>query len=182
MKQIILVAAMVSSLGGIAAAQTKTIPGEKKTATATVESIDRSTREVTLKEENGDYTIVKVPREVARFDAMKVGDTITATYYDNIVVRVKLPGEKAVDTDATTVTPTTGSKPAGTAAAQRTITATITHIDPSIPSITFKGPNNWTYSSRVQDRDALAKVKVGDRVDITWTEALLISVDSPAKK
>jgi hypothetical protein len=54
---------------------------------------------------------------------------------------------------------------------------TITAIDPSAPSITFKGPNDWTYSSRVQDRDVLKKVKVGDRVDITWTEALLISVE-----
>jgi len=71
----------------------------------------------------------------------------------------------------------TGPKPGGTAATQRTITATITAIDPSAPSITFKGPNDWTYSSRVQDRDVLKKVKVGDRVDITWTEALLISVE-----
>ena len=41
---------------------------------------------------------------------------------------------------------------------------------------------NWTYSSRVADKAALAKVKVGDRVDITWTEALTVSVKSPAKK
>jgi hypothetical protein len=76
-----------------------------------------------------------------------------------------------------TFTPGTGPKPGGTAATQRTITATITAIDPSAPSITFKGPNDWTYSLQVQDRDVLKKVKVGDRVDITWTEALLISVE-----
>jgi hypothetical protein len=29
----------------------------------------------------------------------------------------------------------------------------------------------------VKDKDALAKVKVGDRVDITWTEALILSLD-----
>ena len=66
---------------------------------------------------------------------------------------------------------------------QRTITATIVAIDNSVPSITFKGETvNWTYSSRVADKAALAKVKVGDRVDITWTEALTVSVKSPAKK
>ena len=33
------------------------------------------------------------------------------------------------------------------------------------------------YSSRVEDTAALAKVKVGDKLDITWTEALLLSID-----
>ena len=67
--------------------------------------------------------------------------------------------------------------PGGTAATQRTITATITAIDPKMPSITFSGPNNWKYTSKVQDTAALAKVKVGDKVDIVWTEAVLVSLD-----
>jgi hypothetical protein len=29
----------------------------------------------------------------------------------------------------------------------------------------------------VQDKAALASVKVGDKVDIVWTEALLVSLD-----
>ena len=77
---------------------------------------------------------------------------------------------------------TPGTRPGGTSAEQRTITATITQIDPKVPSITFKGPNNWTYSSRVEDRKAIEKVKVGDKVDITWTQATLIDVGSATKK
>ena len=75
---------------------------------------------------------------------------------------------------------TTGSEqvlPGGTRAKQVTITATITAIDPTTPSITFTGPNGWKYSSKVQDTEALAKVKVGDKVDIVWTEAMLVSVE-----
>ena len=74
-----------------------------------------------------------------------------------------------------------GARPGGTAATQRTITATITAIDPAVPSITFSGPNNWKYTSRVEDKQALSKVKVGDRVDITWTQALLASFDDAKK-
>jgi hypothetical protein len=33
----------------------------------------------------------------------------------------------------------------------------------------------------VDDKKALAKLKVGDQLDMTWTEAALISVE-PAKK
>ena len=181
MKHVVLIAAMTAALGSGAAAQVKTIPGEMKTATATVEAIERGTREVTLKEENGSYTTIIVPAENKKFDTIKVGDKVTAKYYDNVVLRLKLPGEKSVDTDTAAITAGNSAKAGGTAATQRTITTTITQIDPKIPSITFTGPNNWKYSSRVQDKELLKKVKVGDKVDITWTEAVLISLEAPGK-
>ncbi len=166
-----------------ASAQTKTIPGEAETITATVEAIDASTRTLTVKDADGDFIPITVPKSMERFSEIKVGDTITARYYDNIVIRLKPAGEAAVDTSSEGLTKGTGASPAGTAAMQRTITATITAIDAAVPSITFKGENvKWNYSSRVADKAALAKVKVGDRVDITWTEALTVSVTSPAKK
>ena len=152
-------AALVSLFAGTALAQdrtlTKTLTGEQKTVTATIEAIERNTRTVTLKEQNGEYTEISVPDDVKRFDTWKVGDKITAKYDDNIVLRLKLPGEKAQDTYNAAVTPGSGAKAGGTAATQRTITATITHIDPKVPSITFSGPNGWTYSSRVEDTEAL---------------------------
>ena len=115
----------------------------------------------------------KLNREVA----LKVGDKITAKYYENIVLQVKPAGEPAVDKASGGAVRAEGT--AGTISHQRTITATITALDPNVPSITFTGPNGWKYSSRVEDKAALAKVKVGDKVDITWTEALLVSLDSP---
>ena len=178
-----LVTAAFVSVSGIATGQTqsvtKTLTSEMKTVTATVEAIERSTRLVTLKEQDGHYTEITVPADVTRFDTLKVGDKVTAKYYENIVLRLKLPGEKAQDSGAGSLTPTVGAKPGGTAAVQRTITATITEIDPKVPSIAFTGPNGWKYSSRVEDKEALKKVKVGDRLDITWTTAVLISVDAP---
>jgi len=69
--------------------------------------------------------------------------------------------------------------PAVTSSRQQTITATIAAIDPTVPSVTFTGPNGWKYSGRVEDKKALERVKVGDRFDITWTEALLLSIDEP---
>jgi len=176
-------AALVLLVAGKAPAQdrslSKTLTGEQKTVTATIEAIEQSRRTVTLKEQNGDYTEITVPSDVKRFDTLKIGDKITAKYYENIVIRLKQPGEKSTDTDTAAVTPVPGAKPAGTAATQRTITATITHIDPKVPSISFSGPNGWHYTSRVEDKDALKKVKVGDRLDLTWTMAVLISVEAP---
>ena len=178
---LVAAAALVLPLAGTAMAQTKTIVGDTQVVTASIESIEQSTRAVTLKKENGEYVTITVPPEVARFDAMKVGDKITVRYYDNVVLRLKAPGEKDKDSDTASLTGTAGAKPGGTGATQRTITATITQLDPKIPSITFSGPNGWKYSSKVADKDAIKKVKVGDKVDITWTEAVLIAVEPPKK-
>jgi hypothetical protein len=158
-----------------AGAQVKTIPGETQTEKATVEATERGSREVTLKGEDGTYEVLNVPRDVKRFDTLKVGDTIRVTYYTNIVLVPHVPGTPPLDTASSARTKATES--VGTAAAQRTITATITEIDRKVPSVTFKGPDDWTYSSRVQDKKLLATVKVGDQFDITWTEAMLVSIE-----
>jgi hypothetical protein len=176
-----IAAALILPFGRSAFAQSKTVTGETKTVTATIEAIEQSSRSVTLKKDDGEYVTVVAPREVTKFNQMKVGDKLTIKYYENIVLRLKKPGEKDVDADSAALTPSTNVKPGATAATQRTITATITQLDPAIPSITFTGPNGWKYSSKVQDKEAIKSVKVGDKVDITWTEAMLISVDAPSK-
>jgi hypothetical protein len=156
----------------------KTLNGEAKVVTATVEAIEQSTRRITLKNTDGTYEVLDVPASVKRFDGLKVGDTVKARYYETVVFRLKEAGEKDVDSATAATTPTAGgAKPAGTMAGQRTITAKITAIDEKVPSISFTGPNGWNYSTRVEDKKALAKVKVGDRVDITWTAAALVSFE-----
>ena len=110
---------------------------------------------------------------------MKVGDKVSATYYDNLVLRVKPPGEKDVNSLGESLVPTEGLKPGFTIGSQRVMTVTITAIDPKIPSISLSGPNNWSYSTRVADQDALKLVKVGDRLDLTWTEAVMLSATAP---
>lgn len=163
------------------AAQTKSIPGDMITVTAKVEAVETQSRTLTLKKPDGTYTTLVVPDAFERFGGIKVGDTVTARYYNNIVFRKLNPGEKPVNADTEGLTIPGGSRPKGTAATQRTITTTVTAIDQKIPSITFTGPNNWVYSSKVQDRNALKAVKVGDQVSITWTEALSINVAGPKK-
>ena len=180
----LVTAALTLSLAATAMAQSKTITKESRTTTATIEAIDQATRTLSLKKSDGQFVDVRVPADIKRFAELKVGETISATYYENIVLIVKPTGttEPPVDTSATARTPAPDGARTGTVATQKTITATIDAIDMKVPSISFKGPRGWVYSSKVEDRNALAKVKVGDRVDITWTEALLVSVDAPKGK
>ena len=173
----IIAAAVLLTMARPAMSQSKTVSSQMRTETGVVEAIDAATRAVTFKKADGTFVTTVAGPDVKRFAELKVGDKVTARYYENVVIRVKMPGEP--DTISGT-RGTTGSDqvlPGGTKAKQVTITATITAIDPAAPSITFTGPNGWKYTSKVQDTEALAKVKVGDKVDIVWTEAMLVSLE-----
>jgi len=172
-----IAAALLVSTAHTAMAQAKTVRSEMRTETAVVESIAPDTRTVTLKKPDGTFVSVVAGPEIKRFAEIKVGDTVNARYYENVVIRVKQPGESD---EVSRMKGTTGSEqvlPGGTKAKQTTITATISAVDMNTPSITFTGPNGWKYTSKVQDTEALAKVKVGDKVDIVWTEAMLVSLE-----
>lgn len=161
------------------AGQAREVPGDMVTVTSKVAAIERSNRTVTLQKENGTYTTVVVPASYTRFDGIKVGDTVTARYYDNVVFRKLNPGEQPTNSSSGGIVPTAGTRPGGTAAVQREMTTKITAIDEKVPSITFTGPNNWVYSSKVKDPSVLKTVAVGDMINITWTEALSIEVTPP---
>ena len=170
-------------LPAIASAQLiKTLPGEPITVTATVTAVNPATRTLTLKAPDGMITTTTVAPEVKRFNEIKVGDTITAKYVENVILRLMKPGEAAVDSATASVAAGASARPSGTVTAQRSITATITAIDPKVPSITLTGPDKRTYTHTVADREALKQVKVGDRLDITFNAAVLISAESPKPK
>ena len=178
-----LAGALVLSGGTYVRAQVKVIAGEQHTMNATVEAVDEAARKLTIRTEKGEMRTIAVPAEATRLADVHPGDTITLTFYDNMVLRVKQPGEADVDTrELDVVTASGGSQPGGTSASQQTITATIDAIDLDEPAISFKGPKDWKYRTRVQDKAALRQVKVGDRVDFTWTEATLVKVTAKAKK
>jgi hypothetical protein len=173
----IIAAAVVLPSARTAMAQSKTVRSEMRTETGTVEAVEAQSRTVTLKKPDGTFVTIVAGQDIRRFAEVKVGQKVNVRYYENVVVRVKRPGEPDTDTKARGTTGSEQLMPGGTRATQRTITATITAIDPNVPSITFTGPNGWKYSSKVQDTEALAKVKVGDKVDIVWTEAMMVSLE-----
>ena len=70
-------------------AQSKEIPGEHRTINATVETVDTAARRIVLRTQSGELRTVRVPDQATRLSEIKPGDVVTATYYDNIVLRMK---------------------------------------------------------------------------------------------
>ena len=158
-------------------AQTKELPTQTVTVEGKVETIDQQRRSLTIKTGDGEFVSLDVPASATRFSEVKVGDKVKATYNNNVLVRVKAPGEAAIDSAGTASTMGKEAKPGGAALMTRTMTATISDIDKANSSMTFVGPNDWKYSRRIVDPKVFDQVKVGDRVDITWSTDLVIAVE-----
>lgn len=177
-----LAAAVLLLTGSTVSAQSKTLVGNSVTATVTIVAIEQSSRTLTVKTEKGTYETIQAPPEVKRFSELKVGDKITARYYENVVVRLKKPNEPAMDIAVAGAARGKGTSPAAAAGMQRTLTVTITAKDPSTSAVTVNAPNGYTYSRVVADKKVFDALKIGDRLDMTWTDALLIAVEPLAAK
>ena len=58
---------------------------------------------------------------------------------------------------------------------------TVTAIDPAGSAVTVRKPDGQTVVAQVKDKKNIEGLKVGDVVNITFTEALMITVDPPKK-
>jgi ribosomal protein S17 len=147
-----------------------------------VQAVDLEKRTVTLKGEQGNIFDLKVGEQAKNLPQVKVGDLVTVQYYESLAFEVTKPGQ-AVAAGATTgvASAKPGEKPAGVAAGQATIVATVEAIDAKNHYVTLKGPDGKAKEIKVKDPKNLVNVKVGDQVAITYTEALAIEV-TPAKK
>jgi hypothetical protein len=72
--------------------------------------------------------------------------------------------------------------PAVFAARRTTVRATVTAIDAGKPSVTFRGPKGAQEVSVAQDPRVLARLKVGESYDVTYTEHLAMIVEKTTKR
>jgi Cu/Ag efflux protein CusF len=145
---------------------------------ATIAAIDHDGRVITLQGPNGNLADLQAGPEIKRFDELKVGDTVTFRYHESVVYKIRKPGEAPAGsgTEGPTVVPGKGARPGGTISQQQTATVTIKAIDAKVPSLTIVTDKGHEASFRVEDKNNIKGLKVGDKVEITYTEAVLISV------
>lgn len=169
---------VLSMLPVTAFAQKAVTQGEVVELTAQITAIDHDARMVTLKDDEGNFESIYCGPEVKRFSELKVGDKVTFRYYESLVSQIRKPGEAAPPAGKAdpTLVRGTGPKPSGTLSQQLSATVTIKAIDLKVPSVTVTLEDGRTMSFKVEDKKNLEGVKVGDRVDITYTAAVMITV------
>ncbi len=154
------------------------------TATATVKSIDKATREVALVTKDGrEVTIVAGP-DARNFDQIEAGDTLTIAYYGGIVASLAADGAEPIgeQADLTTARAAAGEKPGGAIASEFADTVTFDSFDAASSSVRFTPSDGVQRTVTVQDdkmRAFVQSLKAGDKVDVVMVEVLGIVVDGP---
>jgi Cu/Ag efflux protein CusF len=187
MKRIHAALALLATVAVLAAPVAATAADAKKpitqqastTVKSTIEMIDHDTRLITLKGKDGEMQTIYAPPEVRRFDELKVGDKVTFTYKESLVYQIRKPGEPVPPskTDEPAVVRNATAKPSGSMTQQQTVTVLVKAVDMKAPSLTVQTEDGATHSFKVENKGNLKDVKPGDHVVITYSEALLISVE-----
>jgi hypothetical protein len=154
---------------------------EVSVITAKVVAIDRVDRNVTLRGVDGNVVTVEVGYEARNFDQIEIGDQVKVEYYVAVAMYIGKHGQKpeAIAGLVTARTPK-GDKPGGVAVETVDVSATVKAVDKKKRTVTLKGPDGKLVTTNVDKSvKAFDTLKVGDSINVRFTEAIAISVEKP---
>jgi Cu/Ag efflux protein CusF len=196
----VFIGSIVMATSALLWAQTPGAPGEKKAPMTekkpavgeaavvkvhgTIDAIDKENRTITLKGPKGRTVTLDV-KDPSKLDAVKVGDPVVAAYVEAVAIEVKKAGSATpgITTQESRVSSKPGETPAGAIGREVTVTGTITGVDRKAQTVTIKGPRGNEETVKVKNPKNLEGVKAGDMVELTFAQALAVSLDKapPAK-
>ena len=171
-----------------AAAMTATAPGEfvgmvEAQVSLVVDSIDKASRVVVLKDDQGEKMAITASDAVKNFDQIKVGDQVIASYTQTLVMALKKGGgDLRVRIDSSdTATAKPGDKPAAYTERDVTFIADVQAVDRKTQTISLRGAKK-TVQLKIKDPEQLKLINKGDQIEGVYSEAVAVSViPAPAK-
>ncbi len=154
--------------------------GGGEVVTATVLSVDRKTRLVSLEAENGDRLEIVAGPEVKNLDQVKKGDILDVEYFEALALVLeeeKTGIQERIETTSGT-TAAAGEKPAASTTRRIEVIATVMDVDKKDRLVVLKGPKQ-VMTVKVGDAVDLANIDKGDEVKAVYIEKAAISVRAP---
>jgi Cu/Ag efflux protein CusF len=174
----------------IAAGKTtqKATVSETVKLTATVKAIDYEKRLITLQGPNGNAMTFEASPEVTRFKEIKAGDVVSVNHTQAVAAELKKTGsgqtEQGVSVTAVK-SAKTGENPGLKGQREVRATVTIDEVDLRNNMVAFTnhhGASNMVTVKQPQMREFIKSLKAGDKVDLIYTEAVVVSVEPFPKK
>ena len=171
-----------------AAVVTSQLPGQMGEADAIqlqgkVKAINKKTREVTIVGPQGNQIVLPAGDEVKNFDQIRVGDLVTLTYVQALVVELKKVENSGIRErveSESRVAAKAGEKPAGMIEKTIRVVANVVAVNPKAQTVTLRGAKR-TVEVAVKDPALLNNVKVGNQVEATYIEAVALVVTAEKK-
>lgn len=193
MLQLALAAAIASTLTACATDAEKPAPApqvqgaavaaDTLTVTAKVQAVDQAKRVVTLRGPEGRVVKVKVDPGVKNLAKVKVGDMVVVQYREAIAIEIVRGGGAPGASVSVAGGPIPGQKPAGAVVQQVRLVAKVRGVDTTNRRVTLEESNGQVQSFAVKDPNVLRDLKVGDDIELVYTEALAVAVEpAPAGK
>lgn len=160
------------------------LSGQLEEATAKVAAIDPEKRLITLKLSDGTEFTVMAGEDVQNFSQIKVGDDVNVKYYQSLAADLtSAPATNETGAVVLAQRAAPGQEPGGGAGVIYTAVVTIDSINPQTSTVTFTGPEGQERQVMVESEQGkafLQSLKAGDRVQLTYTEAVAVAV-APAE-
>lgn len=155
----------------------------EREAIVTVEAVDVPNRLVTVRTASGDSVTVYVDKSNKDFPQAAVGDRVRIRYTESIAVRATNKNVTSrLEVKEETLRPQAG-RPDAHATTQLTAVVRIESVDANGTRVTFTGPRGRR-AVDVHDpsmREYVRELKPGDHVEVTYTEALALSLEKVSK-
>jgi hypothetical protein len=169
-----------STLAG--AAEQQPIVREDEELTARVESVDAKSRSLVLADSGGQKWDFTVDPAVRNLEQLKAGDRVKLHYHIGLAAEIKPKGTAphAAQEQVNAKRAAPGQKPGGEVSHSVSATATIESVDTSFNTVTFKRADGTTRTVGVESpkgQEFIRKLKSGDVVEITYSEAVAVSVE-----
>lgn len=175
--------AAVLGLAGCATTPEPATVTQSQKAVATVEAIDQATRVVTLKGADGKPITFKAGPEVRNLAQVRKGDRVVVEYREALMAEVVKKGTGTTDAGAVAGRAVPGDRPGMAVGDFVRFPVTIYEVDRVQNIVEVTGPRGFNRRIAVTDpkmREFIRGLRKGDEVEVTFTEALAISVE-PAR-
>ena len=151
---------------------------QSEMVTATVQSIDLKTREVTLKMADDEIVSFIASEEARNLGMVMPGDLVMAEYIERMSVQVvENDGQEPAIAGMTTIARAKKGEMHGMMAVDtEVITATVEEINIEMNTFKLKGPDGTVEEYTAMNPDNLKRAVVGDLVVMTMTHAVAVAV------
>lgn len=152
------------------------------TVTATVESIDRTTRQIVLRGEDGSFETIVAGPNVRNLAQVRPGDTVVLEFGEALIVALANPADGAgpVGAGAAEARTAPGQRPGAGAAEGVRARVTVNSVNRRTGAVTFTGPAGEQRTVRPQRPemvDFARSLTPGQQVDIVYGRSVALRVE-----
>jgi hypothetical protein len=159
------------------------IVAEQVEAVVTVLVVDQEKRQVVVRGPRGGVATLDVPKQAQNLDQVKQGAKFKVKYVEAVAVGVRKGGAAgAFQAEDVKLAPK-GSNPGGIVVRTAQIAGVVDAIDYTNRYVAIRGPKGNILSLKAADDVKLQELSAGDRIAITYTQALAMEmIPQPSAK